>query len=86
MSSKQMDFTQKERETLVISLNARETKILQSMEDYLHQIANEKKASRVEKMLRGIFNDWHALQETRSLKERLHRTLDSDSHIKAVPK
>lgn len=83
MANKPMDLTQTERETLVISLNSRESKILTSMEERLNQIANEKNASRVEKMLRGIFNDWRSLYETRSLKERIHRTL-GDTHIKAV--
>ncbi|MFC4075933.1 hypothetical protein [Salinithrix halophila] len=86
MGSKPIDFSQNEREMLVMSLNARESKILDSMEQRLNQIVNEKHATRVEKMLRSMFNEWHTLHETRSLKERIHRSIDSDGHIKAVPK
>ncbi|SFS41490.1 hypothetical protein [Marininema halotolerans] len=87
MGSKPLEFSQSERELLMMSLGSREEKILDAMEDRFHEIVGEKHAPRVEKMMRNLFNDWHSLNETRQLKERLHRaTSESEGHIKAVPK
>ncbi|SDX22922.1 hypothetical protein SAMN05444487_11272 [Marininema mesophilum] len=88
MGSKPLEISQSEREIIVMCLNSREEKILDAMEDRFHEIVGEKLASRAEKQVRNLFNDWHSLNETRQLKERVHRVAptEQEGHIKAVPK
>lgn len=82
MATKSLELTPKERETLVLSLTAHEAQVLRSMEERLNHIANEKKATHVEQLLSGMFNDWQSLIEIRTLKERIQRVIDlSDSSM-----
>lgn len=68
-----MDFSQSEYENLVVSLHAREEKILYVMKQMFEGICDETKPARAEKGLNEIYDAWSTLQETRQLKKRLQR-------------
>ncbi|MDA8352788.1 MAG: hypothetical protein M0Z65_06280 [Firmicutes bacterium] len=70
-----MDFSQTDRETIILGLQSREERIVYMMEQLLDQIINENKTSRVEKHINKIYDGWRMLQETRQLRERIQRTL-----------
>ncbi|PTX58859.1 hypothetical protein C8P63_11441 [Melghirimyces profundicolus] len=74
-----MDFNQNDREMIVAGLQTREEKIVYLMEQLLEQVINETKTSRVEKNINKIYDGWRMLQETRQLRERIQRTLDTKS-------
>ncbi|SDW28179.1 hypothetical protein SAMN05444487_102142 [Marininema mesophilum] len=81
-----MDFSQSEYENLMVSLQAREEKILYVMKQMFDGLCEDTKQARVEKTLNEIYDGWSTLQETRQLKKRLQRMAGKNNQeIKAEP-